>query len=70
MHKLVKGVTSATVALGLATGGSAQTAPVPQVVQASPTVFYRNVSVDGVSFTVAVPLGWRTHHMVRDRRAE
>jgi alpha-beta hydrolase superfamily lysophospholipase len=49
MHKLVKGVTSATVALGLATGGSAQTAPVPQVVQASPTVFYRNVSVDGVS---------------------
>ena len=49
MHKLVKGVTSAAVALGIATGGSAQTAPAAQTLQASPTVFYRSVSVDGVS---------------------
>jgi hypothetical protein len=49
MHKLVKGVTAAAVALGMATSGSAETAPVAQTPQASPTVFYRSVSVDGVS---------------------
>jgi len=49
MHKLVKAVTTAALALGTATGGSAQTAPVVQTPQASPTVFYRSVSLDGVS---------------------
>ena len=48
MNKLVKGLT-ATVVLGVATGGSAESAPVAQTLQASPTVFYRSVSVDGVS---------------------
>src|SRR6266404_4280700 len=45
MYKLVRGLTAA-VALGIATDGSAQSAPISQ---ASPTVFYRSVSVDGVS---------------------
>ena len=49
MHKLVKAVTAAAAALGMATGGSAQTAPVAQTPQGSPAVFYRSVSVDGVS---------------------
>src|SRR6266850_1106356 len=49
MHELVKRVTAAAVALGMATVGSAQTAPVAQTPQASPTVFYHSVSVDGVS---------------------
>src|ERR1700724_2936385 len=49
MHKLVKCVTSTAVALGVTAGGSAQAAPVAQTPQASPTVFYRSVSVDGVS---------------------
>src|SRR6266403_1288657 len=48
MRKLVRGLT-ATVALGIATDGSAQSAPISQAAQASPTVFYRSVSVDGVS---------------------
>jgi len=48
MHKLVSGLT-ATVALGIAADGSAQSAPISQAPQASPTVFYRSVSVDGVS---------------------
>src|SRR6266851_7021670 len=48
MHKLVRGLT-ATVALGIAADGSAQSAPISQAPQASPTVFYRSVSVDGVS---------------------
>src|SRR5882757_11187857 len=48
MYKLVRGLT-ATVALGIATDGSAQSAPISQAPQASPTVFYRSVSVDGVS---------------------
>src|SRR6267142_5223760 len=48
MPKLVRGLT-ATVALGIATDGSAQSAPIYQAPQASPTVFYRSVSVDGVS---------------------
>jgi hypothetical protein len=49
MHNLVKAVTAAAAALGMATGGSAQTGPVAQTPPASPTVFYRSVSVDGVS---------------------
>src|SRR6202521_3799844 len=49
MHKLIKGVTTAAIALGMATGGSAQAAPVAQTLQTSPTVFYRSVSVDGIS---------------------
>src|SRR6202049_3948079 len=49
MHKFVKGVTAAAVALAMATGGSAQTAPVAQTPQASPTVSYRSVIVDGLS---------------------
>ena len=49
MHKLVKFVTNTAVALGIAAGGSAQAAPVAQTRQASPTVFYRSVSVDGIS---------------------
>src|SRR6266702_2405785 len=49
MHKLVKDVTAAAVALGLATVGSAQTAPVAQTSQVSPTVFYRSMSIDGLS---------------------
>src|ERR1700722_2260066 len=49
MHKLVKFVTSTAVALGIATDGSARAAPVAQTLQASPTVFYRSVSVDGLS---------------------
>jgi pimeloyl-ACP methyl ester carboxylesterase len=48
MHKLIKFVTSTAVALGIATSGSAQTAPVATP-QASPAVFYRSVSIDGVS---------------------
>src|SRR5260221_1410375 len=42
-------VQTATVALGIAADGSAQSAPISQAPQASPTVFYRSVSVDGVS---------------------
>jgi pimeloyl-ACP methyl ester carboxylesterase len=49
MHKLVQFVTSTAVALGIAAGGSAQAAPVARTLQASPTVFYRSVSVDGIS---------------------
>src|ERR1700682_1506017 len=49
MNKLIKGVTTAAIALSMATGGSAQAAPVAQTLQASPTVFYRSVSVDGIS---------------------
>ena len=49
MHKLIKGVTTAAIALSMATGGSAQTAPVVQTPQASPAVSYRSVSVDGLS---------------------
>src|SRR6202051_4438574 len=49
MHKLVKAVTTAAAALGMATGASAQAAPVVRTPPASPTVFYRSVSVDGVS---------------------
>jgi hypothetical protein len=48
MHKLVRGLT-ATVAPGIATDGSAQSAPITQAMQTSPTVFYRSVSVDGLS---------------------
>lgn len=48
MNKLVKGF-AATVALGVTTGGSAEAAPAVQTLQVSPTVFYRNVSVDGLS---------------------
>jgi pimeloyl-ACP methyl ester carboxylesterase len=48
MHNLVKDLTT-SVALGIAIGGSAQTTAAAQTLQASPTVFYRNVSVDGVS---------------------
>src|ERR1700722_11712657 len=48
MHNVVKGLTTA-LAFGTAIGGSAQTAPVAQAVKASPTVFYRSLSVDGVS---------------------
>src|ERR1700686_4390305 len=49
MHKLVNCVTSTAVALGITAGGFAQAAPVAQTLQASPTVFYRSVSVDGIS---------------------
>ena len=49
MHTLVKAATAAAAALGMVTGGSAQTAPVAPTPQASPTVFYRSVSVDGLS---------------------
>src|ERR1700730_16697895 len=49
MNKLIKGVTTAAIALGIATGGSAQTAPVAQPRQASPALSYRSVSVDGIS---------------------
>src|SRR5712672_3140536 len=48
IHKLVRGLT-ATVALGIASDGSAQSAPISQAPRASPTVFYRSVAVDGVS---------------------
>src|SRR6202795_4811602 len=48
MHNFVKGLTTA-VALGIANGGSAQTAPITKTLQATPTVFYRSVSVDGLS---------------------
>src|SRR5260221_481260 len=50
MHKLVRGLT-ATVAIGIAADGSAQSAPISQAPQASQTLFYRGVSVDGVSFS-------------------
>src|ERR1700676_5760307 len=49
MHKLIKGVTTAAIALGMATGGSPQAAPIAKTLQATPTVFYRSVSVDGIS---------------------
>src|SRR5258708_36274571 len=48
MYKLVRGLTAA-VALGIATDGSAQSAPITQAMQTSPTVFYRSVLVDGLS---------------------
>ena len=49
MHKLVKGVTTTAIALGIATGGSGQAASVAEPVRVSPTVLYRSVLVDGVS---------------------
>src|SRR5258708_27679412 len=49
MHKLIKFVSSTAGALAVAIGGPAQAAPIAHTLQASPTVFYRNVSVDGIS---------------------
>src|SRR5258706_813599 len=48
MYKPVRGLTAA-VALGLATDGSAQSAPITPAMRTSPTVFYRSVLVDGLS---------------------
>jgi NAD(P)-dependent dehydrogenase (short-subunit alcohol dehydrogenase family)/pimeloyl-ACP methyl ester carboxylesterase len=49
MHKHIKLLTSAAVALGIAAGGAAKAAPITHTLPASPTVFYRSVSVDGIS---------------------
>src|SRR5450432_130587 len=49
MNNIVKGVSGAAMALGIVAGGSAQVAPIAKTLQATPTVFYRSVSVDGIS---------------------
>jgi pimeloyl-ACP methyl ester carboxylesterase len=49
MNSIVKGVSGAAMALGIVAGGSAQAAPIAKTLQATPTVFYRSVSVDGIS---------------------
>jgi pimeloyl-ACP methyl ester carboxylesterase len=49
MHRFIQFVTSTAVALVMAMGGPAQAVPIAHPPHTSPTVFYRSVSVDGLS---------------------
>lgn len=49
MNNIVKGVTGAAMALGLAAGGSAEARSAAESSPSTPTVLYRSVQVDGTS---------------------
>jgi len=49
MHALVKFVVTTAVVLGIAIAGPGQAAPIAHPPQISPTVYYRSVSVDGLT---------------------